>query len=314
MERRLSKQAPKIVVVGSMNMDLMIRCDALPCPGETKMAQQCEEFCGGKGANQAVAAARAGGHVTMIGRVGEDGFGETMLHNLTANDVQTSSVIRTAACGSGMAAVMVEDSGQNSILVVPGANGRLTSEDVSSHAEIIGEADVVMLQLEVPLPTVQTVMEIANDADTKIILDPAPVIAPLPEPLFAADLFCPNESEAAALVGFDVHDLDSARRAAEALHDRGVPSVVVTLGDRGAWLTTFGLSQVFPAYPIDVLDTTAAGDAFAGALAVEWARTNDLAAATRYATAAGALAASKRGAQTGLPFEDDIQSLIRKHI
>ncbi len=307
----MNPRAPRITVLGSINMDLVVRCDVLPRPGETRLAETSREICGGKGANQAVAAARAGGDVSLIGRVGDDAFSSRLVANLQREGINCESILATEDCASGLAVVAVERSGQNSILVVPNANARLSVADVQAAQAVIEASDVLLVQLEVPLSTVLAALEIARAAKVRIILDPAPAPAACPAPLLDVDLICPNETEAAAIVGIGGDRVDQVELTARELHRRGARNVALTLGPRGTFLLNEEKSEIIASFPVTAVDTTAAGDAFAGALAVFWAEEADLATAVRLANAAGALAATREGAQPGMATRDEIQQLGR---
>ncbi len=309
---------PRIAVVGSINADLVVRCSKLPRPGETISARDVQELPGGKGANQAVAAARLDAEVTMIGRVGDDGFGERLRASLQENGVGVDWILTTPQCASGLAVVAVEDSGENAILVAPGANGRLTPADVLAAGEVIRRADMVLLQLEVPLETTIAAVKFARECGTPVILDPAPA------PEFGADasasladllqveVACPNESEALALTNVRIDTVADAERAACCLRSLGPKYGIVTLGARGAVLCVPDSSPLLiPAFPINAVDTTAAGDAFAAALAVRMAKGAAMPDAVRFACAAGALAASRPGAQPAMPTVAEVESLLR---
>lgn len=305
----MKPQRPKITVVGSINMDLVIRCAVLPMPGQTVLADSAEEVCGGKGANQAVAAARAGGQVAMVGRTGDDAFAAKLLANLASEGIDCHHVRRTPDCISGMAIVAVEQTGQNEILVVPGANGRVTVDDIEQAKALIQASDVLLLQLEIPQEAVLAAARIARAAGVRVILDPAPAPAEYPEELLHVDLICPNETEATVLSGINASEINDAAAAATALQERGAAAVAITLGDRGSLLRTGAESEQIESCPITAVDTTAAGDAFAGALAVRWVETNDLREAVAFANAAGALAASRPGAQPGMALREEINQL-----
>ncbi|TWU06221.1 ribokinase [Stieleria varia] len=304
-----SSKSTAIAVVGSINMDLVIGCQALPRPGETVTASGSREVNGGKGANQAVAAARAGGNVSMIGRVGDDSFAERLVEQLRREAIDCASVMRSTDCASGLAVVAVEESGQNAIMVVPNANGQVSPEDVRKHAALLANADVVLLQLEIPIDAVLESIRIAHENGARIILDPAPVPTPWDDALLQVDLVCPNETEASAITGLPVSTVTQAEAAARQLHARGAAHVAITMGDRGTVLLTDGIVHTVAPYPIKAIDTTAAGDAFAGALAVWWAETNDLIRSVQLANAAGAIAASRMGAQTGIGTRSEIIEL-----
>jgi ribokinase len=295
-------------------MDLVIRCHHLPVPGETCIGLDTVEICGGKGGNQAVAAARAGGDVCMIGRVGDDGFAQRLKNGLEAEQIDCQLLQASENCASGIAVVMVEASGQNSIMVVPGANGQLTVDDVNAAAELIQSCDVLVLQLEVPIKTVLAAIHVARKAETtqhqvRVLLDPAPAIRNYPAELLAVDVLCPNESEAEILLGRKIITDEELETAAWDLHCMGAKHVILTLGDRGALLCDGQSITKFAPYSVSAIDTTAAGDAFAGALAVYWMKTGSLHEAISYANAAGALAASKSGAQPSLPTMEQIEHM-----
>lgn len=319
------KVRPRVVVVGSINMDLVIRCDKLPTPGETKLASSAQELCGGKGANQAVAAARAGGQVTMIGCVGDDAFAGRLIANLVDQGIDTSAIQRIDHCSSGVAIVAVEKSGQNSILVVPGANARVTPDLIHQHESSIQTADIVLLQLEIPHETVATVINMARDAGVRVVLDPAP--APHVWPGVFADtassdqhssmrlirgvsLLCPNQSEAEALTGMPVQTLDQAIQAAKVLLDQGIQAVAITMAEQGTLLVDQNQTQCIAPFQVDPIDTTAAGDAFAGALGVNWVESNDLIQSLRFANAAGAIAVTRHGAQQAMATRNEIDLFI----
>lgn len=305
-------ESPKIVVVGSINMDLVIRCAHLPIPGQTITADSYLEIPGGKGANQAVAAARAGGHVAMIGRVGGDAMAERLIENLRQQQVHIESILRSRDSASGIAVVAVESSGENAIMVVPGANGLVSIEDVNRAESILRAASIVLVQLEIPLPTVQRVMDIARDAGVPVVLDPAPMPDVLPTQMLACDVICPNQSEAAAIVGYAVHTVDDARRAASDLLDTGARQVIVTLASQGAVIHDGRSSNWIQPFPVKAVDTTAAGDAFAGALTVRLAEGAPLTESARFAAAAGAIAATRLGAQPAMPRRHEIEHLIQQ--
>jgi ribokinase len=315
----MENRKARIAVVGSINMDLVVRCNHLPQPGQTILALESQEICGGKGANQAVAAARAGGQVVMIGRVGDDAFAGRLISNLNHYHVSAQAVQTTEQCSSGVAIVAVERSGQNSIMVVPGANGCLSPDDVNQCQSIITDSEGLLLQLEIPLDTVVESIRIAKTSKTRVILDPAPAphdwqsllrqvrnTVDIPNPI---DLICPNETEAAELTGLPVGNLGEAEQAARALHAQGISNVVITLASQGSLLFDGQAAHYIPPFPITAVDTTAAGDAFAGALGVRWAETNSLTEAIRFANAAGAIAATRPGAQISLPSREEIEGM-----
>lgn len=308
----MKQTRPSIAVVGSINMDLVLRCSQLPLPGETVFAESSAEICGGKGANQAVAAARAGGDVTMVGRVGDDAFAAGLLQNLRGERINCDWIRSTAGCATGFAVVAVEQSGQNSIMVVGGANGTVCIEDVRAARTVIEQSDVVLVQLEIPLDAALCALQIARECGVRVILDPAPAPRQWPPQLLDVDLVCPNASEAGALVGATVDSLEAAEHAARRLHQLGARHVAITLGEDGALLFDGTTVERIGSFAVTAVDTTAAGDAFAGALAVRWAETDRLTEAVRFANAAGALAASRVGAQPSMAARREIDALSKE--
>ncbi len=309
----MTRRAARIAVLGSINMDLVIRCHHLPVAGETVIARSSAEVSGGKGANQAVAASRLGADVTMIGSVGDDAFAERLLGNLRNEGIDVSNVTCRTDCASGLAVVAVEDTGENLIAVVPGANGTVSAEDAVSAKEIIQSSDVLLLQLEVPHETVIAAMNVAREVNTRVILDPAPATRPFPAGLLAADLICPNQSEAALILDREVETINDAKGAALELTQRGANKAIITLGGQGAVLSDGETAEWFEPFSVEPVDTTAAGDAFAGALAVGWVQDSTLSEAVRFASAAGALAATRAGAQPGMPRLEDVQRMVDQH-
>lgn len=302
----------KIAVLGSINMDLMIRSAKLPLPGETVIADSKVENPGGKGANQAVAAARMGADVTMIGCVGDDSFAEQLLANLNAEGVDTSHVSQLKQTTSGVAVVMVEESGENAILVVPGANRLVGSAALEQARRVICESDVLLMQLEVPVETVIAAAAIAREAGVPVILDPAPAPATVPAGLLNVDLICPNQSEAAALLGRPVDSLgDAVARIAE-LTMLGPRQAIITMAEQGAVVFDGETIETVSPFEINAVDSTAAGDAFAAGLAVRLAEGATLFDAVTFASAAGALAASGAGAQTAMPTREQIITLLQQ--
>jgi ribokinase len=304
--------AAYVTVIGSLNMDLVIRAPRIPQPGETIIGSQFRNVPGGKGANQAVAAARLGAQVSMVGRVGRDGFGEVLLENLASDGIDHTHVTRDPEAASGVALIVVDDAGQNSIVVASGANGRLSPDDVEAARAAIAGADVVLMQLESPLETVSRAAEIARAHGVPVVLNPAPA-RPLPSPLLSlVDVLIPNESETALLAGMPVDDQAQAEAAAAALLELGVGTVILTLGERGALLArTSGATHV-PAFQVHPVDTTAAGDAFVGAFAVGLAKGKPLEEAVRWGNAAGALATTQMGAQPSLPTRGALEGLLSR--
>jgi len=292
---------PKIVVVGSANTDFVLSMPQLPAKGETVLGESFRIVRGGKGANQAVAAARLGANVTFVACLGTDTFGNESVAAYRQEGIRTDFIRQDPETHSGVALIMVNQKGENIIAVGPGANGRLTAADVQAASSAIKEADCLLLQLEIPLDAVQAAVEIAHQHKVRVILNPAPAQKLPAEMLKAVDYLTPNEAEAAILAGQDpaaVGD-DSLGRLASLL---GVPNLVVTLGAKGSCIVQSGRPvDYIPAFSITPVDTTASGDAFSAALAVALARGDSLPQAVRYANAAGAITATRPGAQPSLP-------------
>jgi ribokinase len=305
----MDSRRARIVVVGSINRDVVIRCAKLPQPGETVLASAATEVSGGKGANQAVAASRLGGDVAIVGRVGDDVFGERLLNGLNQENLDTSLVRRTRECASGMAIVAVEDSGENSIVVVPGANGRVGQEDIAAAAEAIRACDVLLVQLEIRIEAVAAALAIARQSGVRTILNPAPVAGPLPKELLQVDLICPNRLEASAILGRTIKSRANAAEAVSSLVQLGPKAAIITMGSLGAVYSDGGPPAWCEPFPVQAVDSTAAGDAFAGALAVRLGEGAALGEAVEFACAAGALAATRPGAQPALPRQEEVLAL-----
>jgi ribokinase len=297
----MSQRNPKVVVVGSFMMDLVIKAERRPQKGETLVGQEFGMFIGGKGSNQAIAAARLGAEVTMIGRLGTDLFGDTFMSSLAQEKIDTRFIVRDAEVGTGVGTPVIDAEGDNSIIIVPRANMRLSVADVERAESAIAAADVLLLQLEVPIEASQRAAEIARTGGAKVILNPAPA-RELPDGFLAqVDILTPNEVETEFLSGVKVSDTTGAERAARILLGKGVSAVILTLGDRGALLLTPDVTKLIPAYKVNVVDTTAAGDAFCGALAMGLARGEKIEDAVAFANAAGALAVTVLGAAPSMP-------------
>ena len=302
---------PRVCVIGSANVDYTVGLSRLPNPGETVSGGTLLVNLGGKGANQAVAARRLGGEVRMIGCVGDDPDGRRITASLGAAGIDVSGLIAAPDAATGTALIMVDVQGRNQIAVAPGANHRLTVEMVVPHAQGIAWADVVACQLETPLPVVRWALAEARRQGVTTVLNPAPVQPLDPELLALADYLSPNQHEAARLAGLAVDTLEDAAAAAAHLRASGAGVVLVTMGERGV-LACEGESVVhFPAFPVEAVDTTAAGDAFNGALAVGLAAGGSLEQAIPLANAAAALACTKRGAQDSLPLRAEVEAFLR---
>lgn len=301
----MNPHPPRVCVVGSSNIDLTFRTTRLPRRGETLTGQAFQLGFGGKGANQAVMAARLGARVTMISRVGRDLFGEQTLHNYQQHGIDTTHVRRDAEQPTGTAAIIVEDSGQNCILIVAGANAALTPEDVRAAQALVRESNLVLCQLEVPMETTREALVLARAAGVRTILNPAPAV-PLPDELLRlSDLCIPNETEAELLTGQRVTTPEEAKAAAEILQQRGAGAVLVTLGERGVVVVDEDWEHI-PAPPVCAVDASGAGDAFIGSLAVFLVEGISLRQAARRANRAAALSVTRRGTQTSFPTRAEI--------
>lgn len=302
----------RITIVGSLNMDLVIRSPRIPQPGETIIGSEFQTIPGGKGANQAVAAARLGGQVSMVGRVGEDSFADALLENLASAEIDATFIQRDRQAASGVALIVVDDHGENIIVVASGANMRMTEKDVEAAEAAIADSDVLLLQLEVPLPVVKRAAQIAQSHNVTVVLNPAPARELPPDLLASVDVLVPNESESAMLTGFPVGSQSELEKAASKILNSGVRSVVITLGKRGAFLASADYkSKIFEAFSIQAVDTTAAGDAFVAGLAVNYGAGKTLPDAIRWGNAAGAMAALRFGAQTSLPKRIEVFELLK---
>ncbi len=300
--------AAKIVVVGSSNTDMIIKLDRIPKPGETRLGGEFLTAAGGKGANQAVAAARAGGAVTLVARVGQDMFGERAVAGLVENGINVDHV-QYDKSPSGVALIFVGEDGENSIAVGSGANAKLSPADVRKAKSAVAGADVVIMQLESPLETVQAAAEMASVRGSVVILNPAPAQS-LPDKLLKlVTILTPNETEAELLTGVKVNGEASCRRAADALLRKGVQTVIITLGSQGAFVANATTKQLVPGFKAKPVDTTAAGDTFNGALAVALAEGKPLIDAVRFANAAGSISVTRIGAQPSAPTRKEIEKL-----
>ena len=303
----------RIVVVGSINVDLVVRVATLPRPGETVLGGRFASVHGGKGANQAVAAARAGGHTTFVARVGDDSMGRAAINAFQAEGIDTDFITVTPECPTGVALILVDAAGENSIAVAGGANDRLSADDIERARPAIEAADVVLLQLEVPLAAVAHAVSIARAAGARVILNPAPA-CPLPATLLAGvDILTPNETEAETLAARGSDTVPSSadvERTAGMLLGLGPWAVVVTLGAAGALVAVAADRTYVPAFPVEPRDTVAAGDVFNGCLAVRLAEGLDLVAATRFAAAAAAISVTREGAQASAPHRGEIEAFL----
>lgn len=287
-------------------MDLVTRASRLPRAGETLIGQTFSTVPGGKGANQAVACARLGAKVSMIGQVGNDGFGSTLRDGLAADGIDVSGVRQTTAVGTGVAMILVEDIGQNRIVLAAGANGALTSADLDAHAALIEGAAMLVLQLEVPMPVVQRAIEMAHAAGVPVLLNPGPAV-PLPEAIWTQiDILVPNESEATLLSGVEVTDAPSAYAAAHVFRQRGVKCVLITLGANGVAVVDDAGERHLPAHVVKAVDTTAAGDTFIGGISAGLVEGMPIDDAVALGQRASALCVTRHGAQPSIPYRREI--------
>ncbi|WP_009633544.1 ribokinase [Synechocystis sp. PCC 7509] len=296
---------PCAIAFGSINMDLVAKTPKLPVPGETLLGHEFFTLPGGKGANQAVAMARLGIDTYMVGRVGNDSFGNQLLETLQSVGVNTENVFIDENISSGVALISVDDAGENQIIVIPGANGRVDSIDVENLISLLPNCRVLLMQFEVPLPTILLAAQAAKRLGVKVILDPAPVLKDIPAELYPlVDIITPNQTEIGSLVGFPVIDIESATKATHILLQRGVGCAIAKLGVKGVICTTKEETFFVPAFPVETVDTVAAGDAFNGGLAAAIVEGLPLRQAVVWGAAAGAIASTTSGTQSSMPTKD----------
>jgi ribokinase len=294
----------KIIVVGSSNTDMVIKADHFPMPGETILGGNFFMFPGGKGANQAVAAARLGGKVTFIAKTGNDIFGEQAISQFRKEGIDTNFIITDTNQPSGIALITIDNKGENTIVVAQGANGTLTPEDVQKAVREFERAGLVLIQLEIPLDAVVHAIKLAKQFGKKVILNPAPARQLPDEILRELFMITPNESEAEILLGRDIKDIGSIQAAAKNLYEKGVANVVITLGSDGAYNADG--EQHITTMKVDTVDTTAAGDVFNGALAVAISEGKSLKDAVVFANRAAAISVTRMGAQASAPYRNEI--------
>jgi len=297
---------PKVVVIGSANVDLTVRVDRLPETGETVSGGELYTSFGGKGANQAVAALRAGAEVRFFAKVGCDQNGEAIIRNLENLGVTTEGILRDTSLPSGVALIMVDRAGNNAIAVAPGSNRAFTQEDIHRAEAALSWGEVLLIQLEIPQPAVSKALHLAKARDMVTILNPAPACPLTRELLSLVDILTPNETEAGFLTGTSVEGPDQAARAGNKLIEMGCTQVITTLGKDGCCWVGRDTVRVFPSFPVTGVDSTAAGDAFNGALACAVAEGISMIDAIRFASAAGALTVTRKGAQDSIPTRDEI--------
>ncbi|HEY4935111.1 MAG TPA: ribokinase [Puia sp.] len=300
----------KITVVGSSNTDMVIKADHLPGPGETILGGTFFMNPGGKGANQAVAAARLGGDVSFICKTGDDIFGRQSLQLFTEEGINTSFLISDSSHPSGVALITVDKNAENCIVVASGANAALNPSDLIKAREMIIQSSMILMQLEIPLDTVGYVAAIAFEKNIPVVLNPAPACM-LPDSLLShISILTPNKTEAEMLTGIKVHNIESAKEAAQKIRDRGVKTVIITLGSKGAIVLHDNVFSHIPSCPVTALDTTAAGDTFNGALVVALSEGKDILEATAYACKAAAISVTRIGAQASIPYKREVDAFI----
>lgn len=295
----------KIVVVGSSNTDMVIKTEKLPSPGETKLGGTFFMNAGGKGANQAVAVARMGAYVTLVTKVGKDIFGKMAIDGFKKESINTRYVLIDEETPSGVALIMVDDQGENCIVVAPGANAKLLPGDIRTVKNIT-EADIILMQLEIPIETITDIVKRAKSNNQKVILNPAPAQKLDDELLNGLYMITPNETEAAILTGITVRDEATASHAAKVLLSRGVQNIIITLGPAGAYVKSGRVSKIVPVKHVKAVDTTAAGDVFNGALAVAISEGTNIEDAVIFANKAAAISVTRFGAQTSIPYRNEI--------
>ena len=307
--KETEKGPAKILVIGSLNMDLAVEVDHIPEVGETILSSSFGAAPGGKGANQACAVGRLVGGCAFIGAVGNDGYGKILQESLQNFRVDTKGLITKPEKATGMAVVMVNKEGNNSIVVVPGANGALTPQDIERHQNLVEESELLVMQLEIPLETVLYAAKLAKSLGKTVILDPAPVPENFPEELYQyIDILKPNETELARLTGISAKGTGYVQ-GAEALRRKGVKNVLVTLGEKGAYLDSEkeGRAEI-PPFPVKAVDTTAAGDAFTAAVAARLAEGNSFWEAAGFAARVSSIVVKRKGAQSSIPSMEEVPS------
>ena len=307
-------RAKKIVVVGSCNTDMVIKADRLPVPGETILGGTFFMNPGGKGANQAVAAARMGGNVTLISKTGNDVFGKQSVMLYTAENIKTDYIFSDPKHPSGVALITVDAQGENCIVVASGANASLSPSDIDKASAEIESSDLILMQLEIPIETVEYVAEKAQKKDIKVILNPAPARALSDNLLKNLYIIIPNKSEAEILSGIKVTDIESAKIAANIISSKGVNIVVITLGSQGALIKEYDDFLFVDALKVEALDTTAAGDTFCGAVCVGLSEGKSILESVKLAARAAAITVTRMGAQSSIPYRSELSSLDVEHL
>tara|TARA_B110000093_G_C12901773_1_gene380738 strand:- start:243 stop:1190 length:948 start_codon:yes stop_codon:yes gene_type:complete len=303
------KVMSKIVVVGSSNTDMVIQSEHLPAPGETILGGEFFMNPGGKGANQAVAAAKLGGDVVFVARVGDDIFGQEAVAGFKLEGINTDFIVTDPEQPSGVATIMVDANGENCIAVASGANNRLSPADVDQAMAQVDAADVLLMQLETPIETIEYVASLGSEKGKTVILNPAPAQALSDELLAKLDVITPNETEAEMLTGIKVENLAGAEKAAQALREKGIGTVIITLGSQGAFVLSDSFTGMVATRKVEAVDTTAAGDTFNGALAVGMANGQAIDEAVGFANKAATISVTRLGAQASVPSLQEVEEL-----
>ena len=304
------KTAGNLVVLGSINADHILNLESFPAPGETVTGNQYQVAFGGKGANQAVAAGRSGANIAFIACTGDDDTGERVRKQLASDNIDIAPVSVVAGESTGVALIFVNAEGENVIGIHAGANAALTTERVEAQRAIISGADVLLMQLESPVESVLAAAKIAHENHTTVVLNPAPARVLSDELLALVDIITPNETEAEKLTGIRVENDDDAATAARALHDKGIGTVIITLGSRGVWASVNGEGRRVPGFKVKAIDTIAAGDTFNGALVTALLEGKKMDDAIRFAHAAAAIAVTRKGAQPSVPWRKEIDEFL----
>ena len=295
-----------ILVIGSSNTDMVIKCEHLPAPGETILGGTFFMNAGGKGANQAVAAARLNGDVTFIAKVGNDVFGTQAIELFAKENINTKYIFIDDKNPSGVALINVDGKGENSITVAQGANGNLLVDDLKNLMHVLAKADIILVQLETPIETIEYVAAIARQHNQTFILNPAPACKLSDELLSKISIITPNEKEAGMLTGISINNIDDAKQAAQILSAKGIKIVIITLGEDGALLYANNQFDLIPSNKVNAVDTTAAGDVFNGALAVALSEKKSIEEAVRFANIAAAISVTRFGAQASAPYRPEL--------
>ena len=304
------KTAGNLVVLGSINADHILNLESFPAPGETVTGNQYQVAFGGKGANQAVAAGRSGANISFIACTGDDDTGERVRKQLASDNINVAPVSVVAGESTGVALIFVNAEGENVIGIHAGANAAMTTERVEAQRAIIAGAEALLMQLESPVESVLAAAKIAHENHTTVVLNPAPARVLSDELLALVDIITPNETEAEKLTGIRVENDDDAARAARALHDKGIGTVIITLGSRGVWASVNGEGRRVPGFKVKAIDTIAAGDTFNGALVTALLEGKRMDDAIRFAHAAAAIAVTRKGAQPSVPWRKEIDEFL----